>query len=99
MVAVMRKLLALAGLFAVSPACAQSLPEGPGKSVVETACATCHALTRVTRTGHSPADWEAVVKKMIDAGAQVPPDQVAAVTDYLTKNFPPKSLPQLPPGN
>ncbi len=91
----MRKLLALAGLFAVSPALAQtpSLPDGPAKQTVETVCATCHALTQVTGAGHSPEDWDAVVRKMMNAGAQIPPEQVSAVIDYLAKNFPPKTLP------
>jgi len=91
----MRILLVLAGLFAVSPALAQtvSLPDGSAKPMVETACATCHALTRVTGAGHSPADWDAVVRKMVNAGAQVPPDQILAIVDYLAKNFPPKTLP------
>ena len=91
----MRILLVLAGLFAISPALAQtaSLPDGPAKQAVETACATCHALTRVTGAGHSPEDWANVVQKMVNAGAQVPSDQIPAIVDYLAKNFPPKTLP------
>jgi hypothetical protein len=95
----MRKWLALAGLFAVSPdfspawGQARLLPDGPAKHTVETACVSCHALTQVTGAGHSPEEWEIVVHRMVDAGAQVPPDQVSAVIDYLAKNFPPKTLP------
>jgi hypothetical protein len=94
----MRTLLALASLFAASPAFAQTplLPDGPAKHTIETACATCHALSRVTGAGHTQADWEAVVNKMINAGAQVSPADVPAMVDYLAKNFPPKSLPVLP---
>ncbi|HKX35485.1 MAG TPA: hypothetical protein VJM79_02310 [Rhizorhapis sp.] len=55
-----------------------------------------HALTRVTGAGHSRADWDNVVHMMVNAGAQVPPDQVPVVIDYLAKNFPPKPLPSAP---
>ena len=91
----MRMLLAIAGLIAISPALAQapSLPDGPGKQTVETACVTCHALTQVTGAGHSPEDWAHVVQKMVNAGAQIPPDQIPVIVDYLAKNFPPKTLP------
>ena len=95
----MRKWLAIAGLFAISPAFspawgqARALPDGPAKHAVETACATCHALTRVTGAGHSRQDWEFVVRKMVNAGAEVPPDQLFMVIDYLAENFPPKTLP------
>jgi len=34
-----------------------------------------------------------VVQRMINAGAQVPADQVPLVVDYLARNFPPKALP------
>jgi len=95
----MRKWLVLAGLFAISPVFSPSwgqarlLPDGPAKHIVEMACVTCHALGQVTGAGHSPEEWEIVVQKMINAGAQLPPDQIQAVIDYLAKNFPPKTLP------
>jgi hypothetical protein len=91
----MRTWLVFAGLFAFSPALAQVplLPEGPAKHTVESACATCHALTQVTGAGHSPEDWDAVVRKMVNAGAQVRADQIPIIVDYLAKNFPPKTLP------
>jgi len=93
-----RKRLVFACLFVVSldfsPAWGQAraLPDGPAKHTVETACAACHALTRVTGAGHSRQDWESVVQKMVNAGAEVPPDQVSSVIDYLAENFPPKTL-------
>ena len=69
-------------LFLASPAFAQSaLPEGPGKSTVEQACAACHALTNITRAGHSRQEWDTVLHMMINAGAKVPPDQFQTVAD------------------
>jgi len=87
-------LLAGGILVLASPAFAQSaLPEGPGKSTVEQACAVCHALTNITRAGHSRQEWDTVLHMMINAGAKVPPDQFQTVADYLAKNFPAKRLP------
>jgi len=69
------------------------LPEGNGKEAVEASCTQCHALTTVTRAGHSPEEWKTVVAMMINDGAKVPPDQVPALTEYLAKNFPERPLP------
>src|SRR5581483_3612376 len=70
------------------------LPDGPAKAVVETACTTCHALNLITGGGHTPPDWKLVVERMVAAGAEVPKNQVAEVTDYLAKNFPEGNVPK-----
>ena len=64
------------------------LPEGNAKTILETACTSCHAITMITSTGHTREDWQLVMERMVSAGAEVPQDQIAMVTDYLTKNFP-----------
>jgi virginiamycin B lyase len=74
----------------VAPALAQNLPNGNGKELVETICASCHDLSPITDTGFSREDWETVVKSMIDMGAPIKPDQVAVIATYLATNFPPK---------
>lgn len=90
-----RKSFLLAGLLIASPVFAQGsrLPDGPAKHTVETACSACHALSKVTGAGHGRAEWDAVVHKMINAGAQIPAGQIPVVVDYLAENFPPKTLP------
>ncbi len=77
------------------------LPEGNGKDAVATYCVQCHGLAQVVNAGHTPQQWQAVVNMMINDGAKLPKDQVAAVTEYLAKNFPPKAAPQavLVPGS
>jgi virginiamycin B lyase len=84
-------------LFAAPSAPAQTmlpatLPDGPGKNTVQTACAACHALSRVTNAGHSHAEWDTVLHMMVNAGAKVPADQFPVVVDYLAKNFPAKTV-------
>ena len=72
---------------------AQTLPAGDAKAIVSSACTTCHAETMITSTGHTREDWKLLVERMVSAGADVPPNQMSTVTDYLTKNFPEKYVP------
>jgi virginiamycin B lyase len=73
-------------------ALAQNLPNGEGKDVVEKICAGCHDLEPITGSvGGTRDDWKMVVQSMIDMGAEVKPEQVALITDYLAKNYPPKA--------
>src|SRR6185312_12252220 len=87
--------LTLAAVFA-APALAQTLPEGPGKEVVQGACLGCHEAGRILRSGYARPDWDNVVHMMLNAGAPVPPNQVATVVDYLAANFPEKPKPAAP---
>jgi virginiamycin B lyase len=86
--------LALAATAALAatiiPAFAQNLPEGKGKEQVQMICTGCHDLSPVTEGGFSKEDWNLVIKSMIDMGADIKPDQVVVLTDYLAANFPPK---------
>jgi virginiamycin B lyase len=79
----------------------KSLPAGNAKAIVETACTTCHALSLITGAGHTPADWKLLVERMVAAGADVPKNQTALVTDYLAKSFPEGNVPKavILPGN
>lgn len=86
-----RTLLSVLFLAAASAAEAQSaLSEGPGKETVEAICATCHALERITASGHDRTGWQNVIHMMVNAGAPLPADKVDVVANYLTKNFPQK---------
>jgi len=80
-------------LFALTAgiALAQSLPGGDGKEVVEKICAGCHDLEPITGSGGGTRDdWDMVVQSMIQMGAEIKPEQVALITNYLAQNFPPK---------
>jgi virginiamycin B lyase len=79
------------GLAAIVPALAQNLPDGNGKEMVQTVCTACHDLSPITDSvGFNRADWETVVKSMIDMGATIKPEQVPVIATYLATNFPPK---------
>ncbi len=72
------------------------LPDGDGKVIVQTACNACHSLTNITNSGgHTPEDWGTTLSMMLNVGANVPPDKVDTVRNYLIKNFP--EQPKAPP--
>jgi cytochrome c5 len=77
------QLLAGATVFAASP---PSLPEGPGRKTLESACTACHTLDVVTSKKWSRGKWQDVVPKM-DAGLNQ--EQTADVVGYLARNFGP----------
>jgi cytochrome c5 len=62
------------------------LPDGPGKDVYMVACALCHTQRYVTmQPRFSRKAWTDEVNKMITTyKAQIPPDQVPTIVDYLT---------------
>ena len=89
----MRTLL-LSGLLLASSALADEsqikLKDGPGKDLVVAHCVMCHSLDYIqANSPFMPRQvWEAEVTKMIKAyGAQVPPEDVAKIVDYLTTNY------------
>ncbi|HKD05358.1 MAG TPA: helix-hairpin-helix domain-containing protein [Bryobacteraceae bacterium] len=64
------------------------LPDGKAKATVESACSECHGLDQVVQSGMSAADWKATVNRMVKKGANVTPEQIDVVADYLAVYFP-----------
>jgi virginiamycin B lyase len=87
------RLLPIGLLFAASAWGQQSLPEGPGKRLVESRCVGCHELSRVTDAGYGANGWRNNVHSMINAGAKVQGAEIDALVDYLAKNFPERAKP------
>ncbi|MGZ5065793.1 MAG: virginiamycin B lyase family protein, partial [Usitatibacter sp.] len=71
----------------------QELPEGPGKEMVAAHCNACHTFASRVGAGYTPEGWKTVMRMMANQGANVPADEVPAITAYLTKNFPEKQKP------
>jgi cytochrome c5 len=59
-----------------------SLPEGPGKKTIESACTTCHSLDIVTSRKYDRKKWQDVVSK-----ANLSKEQTADVVGYLARHF------------
>ncbi len=66
-----------------------SFKPGTGAGLANGQCLVCHSVDYVTMQPASPrAFWAAEVKKMREKyGAQIPPDQLEALTDYLAQNY------------
>src|SRR5258706_4419271 len=72
------------------------LPEGPGRSLVSTQCANCHALDVALSKRATPVEWEAIVKTMIERGASITGADTAIIAAYLGQNFGPGAAAPLP---
>jgi virginiamycin B lyase len=66
-----------------------TLPDGPGKNLVEGVCSGCHQTNMITQSsGYSREGWQELIGTMIDLNGV--PDQKEAITGYLADNFAPK---------
>jgi virginiamycin B lyase len=78
-------------LCAAVPALGQ---DDKAKAMVEGLCNTCHPLSARVGSGYTPKGWNTVIQMMVNQGAPVPPDQRAAITNYLIKTYPEKGKPK-----
>jgi competence protein ComEA len=71
------------------------LPDGPGKEVTTKLCAQCHELERSISLNQDRDGWQRTVDKMVAFGMKGSDQEIRAVVDYLTKNFPAEEIPKL----
>jgi cytochrome c5 len=71
------------------PAHAQTMPEGPGKSLVSMQCANCHALDVALSKRVTLDEWSTIVKMMIERGAPITDADAAIIAAYLGQHFGP----------
>lgn len=62
----------------------------PGHQILDNACAGCHTLSRVTSKNLAQADWQLIVDKMRNRGADISDEDTAALVAYLVKTYGPK---------
>ena len=64
------------------------LPEGSGKTVLETACVSCHGSDVIAkREGLRSESWMMIVEQMKQYGANITGDQSEVLVRYLADNF------------
>ena len=68
-------------------AAAQTLPDGPGKAVVERMCTPCHSLDSVVRARMTKDRWSNMVDDMVSRGAVGSDEEIDQVIAYLAANF------------
>jgi hypothetical protein len=67
----------------IDPAAAK-LPDGDGKiAVIENCAGVCHPSSRFVNLKKSPAEWHKTVMSMVARGAQLFPEDVVTLTNYL----------------
>src|SRR5882724_1564864 len=81
--------LGLAAIASMHFLAAQTLPEGPGKAVVERMCTGCHRLENVVRSRRTRDRWTEVVDDMVSRGAKGTENEADEVIDYLSTHFGP----------
>jgi competence ComEA-like helix-hairpin-helix protein len=74
-------------LYLTVAAAAQTLPDGPGKAVVERMCTPCHGLENVVRARMTKERWGGIVDDMVSRGASGTDDEIDQVINYLAANF------------
>ena len=65
-----------------------TLPDAPAKGLVLVQCNICHGLAWIERSGADEAGWTDRIRRMIRAGAQIPPEQVPLMAAYLASALP-----------
>ena len=74
---------------------AAKLPDGDGKSEVIAYCAgACHPAARFATMRQSPTEWHKTVMLMVAFGAQLFPEDVDTVTNYLSTYLSDRDAPQ-----
>jgi cytochrome c5 len=58
-----------------------------GKTLMETRCATCHSLDRITNAKGTAAEWQQVVDQMVQRGAVLSTDEEKVLVQYLADNY------------
>lgn len=59
------------------------------ETLLDTRCAECHALSRVTGVKKDRAGWEATVERMVRNGARLSEEEKAVLVDYLASKYGP----------
>ena len=76
-----------------------SLPDAPAKGLVLVQCNICHGLGWVERSGANLDGWTERIRRMIRAGAQIPPEQIPLLAEYLAQALPERPRPPPEPAS
>jgi competence ComEA-like helix-hairpin-helix protein len=69
-------------------ASAADLPEGMGKGLIERACVGCHKAEEIAVYRFTKDEYQTIVYRMGDRGAQASRAELDVIADYLFANFP-----------
>ena len=66
---------------------ASSSAVADGKTLMETRCASCHSLDRITNASGTAAEWQQVVDMMVQRGAVLSTDEEKVLVQYLAAAY------------
>ena len=81
---------------ALVPGCLWAqVPDGPGREETRKMCSGCHDLARSISLRQDRDGCKATINKMLSLGAEGADQELSAVLDYLTANFPAQAMPRV----
>lgn len=79
------------GLQAQEPAADEAAADEPAKDLFAARCRTCHELETVTVQHHSRNEWQDIVHRMVQNGAQITEPEGEMIVAYLTSAHGPET--------
>jgi cytochrome c5 len=64
-------------------------PAAPERDLVVRTCTACHAPELVIAKRHTPEEWDDIIAKMVDRGAQANDTEQQQILEYLVRFFGP----------
>jgi hypothetical protein len=81
------------GTLAAQQSASADAPPGAGLELIQRSCVSCHDLYTIIQKRRTPTEWANTLGLMADRGAEVTPDEMKVIQDYLAHNFAPRSTP------
>ncbi|WP_161815061.1 outer membrane protein assembly factor BamB family protein [Steroidobacter agaridevorans] len=74
---------------ATTPPDTHDFPAGEGRDLTLRVCSTCHSAGIISAQRLARTDWDRIVQTMANQGAAATDAELATITEYLVKSFPP----------
>ncbi|WP_129647668.1 hypothetical protein [Peristeroidobacter agariperforans] len=85
------RLTLFASILASAPLCAEQAPgeppAGPGLELIQRSCISCHDIYMISSKRKTPQQWAEVMDLMAARGAEVTPEEMQIIEEYLSQNF------------
>ena len=62
-------------------------PAAPERELLVRVCTSCHAPELVVSKNHTPEEWDDIIAKMVDHGAQATDEEQQRILTYLVRFF------------
>ena len=67
----------------------EETPAIDGAALLEARCVDCHGLSRATSARYTQEEWQEIVTRMIEHGAELNADEETALVAYLAETYKP----------